>query len=65
MPLLGRLAPRFRADIALFARGGLAILRKIEVRGYNVWQARPALSKWEKLALLGGVVARKLKASLS
>jgi hypothetical protein len=53
-----------RADIELFVRGGLAILRKIERQGYNVWAARPALSKWEKLALVGGVAIRKLKASV-
>jgi phytoene/squalene synthetase len=39
-------------DIELFVRGGLAILRKIEQCGYNVWQRRPALAKWEKAALL-------------
>jgi hypothetical protein len=36
----------------------LSILRKIEAIGYNVWQKRPVLCKWEKLALLGSVVWR-------
>lgn len=48
-----------RVDIELFARGGLAILRKIEDIGYNVWQTRPALAKWEKAKLLGGALWRR------
>jgi squalene synthase HpnC len=47
-----------QTDIELFAQGGLSILRKIEAIGYNVWQKRPVLCKWEKLALLGRVVWR-------
>jgi hypothetical protein len=49
-----------RGDIELFARGGLAILDKIEALGYDVWRTRPALAKWEKAALLGGVMCRRL-----
>jgi phytoene/squalene synthetase len=52
MPLLDRLSAEIRPDIDLFIRGGLAILRKIERVGYNVWQTRPALGKWDKAALL-------------
>jgi squalene synthase HpnC len=47
-----------RTDIELFLQGGMSILRKIESIGYNVWQTRPVLGKWEKLALLGRVVGR-------
>jgi squalene synthase HpnC len=55
------LMPRdVRGDIELFARGGLAILDKIEALGYDVWRTRPALAKWEKAALLGGVMCRRL-----
>jgi phytoene/squalene synthetase len=64
LPLIERMPPDLQADIELFARGGMAILRKIEQQGYNVWQGRPALRKWEKLALIGGVVARKWKVML-
>jgi squalene synthase HpnC len=60
MPLLERVPPEFAADVELFLRGGLAILRKIERLGYNVWQRRPALAKWEKAALLGGACLRRL-----
>jgi hypothetical protein len=47
-----------RTDIELFAQGGLSILAKIEQIGYNVWQTRPVLPRWEKLALLVRVVGR-------
>ena len=49
-----------QGDIELFARGGLAVLDKIEALGYDVWRTRPALAKWEKAALLGGVMCRRL-----
>jgi len=64
--LMGGLAlPRLMArdvqlDIELFVRGGLAILRKIELVGYDVWKTRPALTKWEKLLLMGGVVSQRV-----
>ncbi|HZT83245.1 MAG TPA: squalene synthase HpnC [Gemmataceae bacterium] len=59
-PLLDRVPEEHRADIELFLRGGLGILRKIEGVGYNVWARRPALAKWEKAAMLGGVLWRRL-----
>jgi squalene synthase HpnC len=62
-PLIARLPADVQADIELFIRGGLAILRKIEEQGYNVWQARPILSRWDKLSLVGGVFLGKIKAS--
>jgi squalene synthase HpnC len=52
LPLVERVPKRVRADIALFARGGLAVLRKIEQAGYNVWRRRPVLTKWDKGKLL-------------
>lgn len=55
LPLVDRVPLEVRADIELFARGGLSILRKIEDLGFNVWQTRPVLKKWEKLTLIGGV----------
>jgi hypothetical protein len=53
-----------RPDVELFIRGGLAILREIERGGYNVWQRRPVVSKWDKASLVGGVVWRRLRASV-
>ena len=58
LPLIKMVPKDVQADIELFIRGGLGILRKIEHVGYDVWRARPALSKWEKLQLIGGVMWR-------
>jgi squalene synthase HpnC len=60
-PLVELMPVEFRSDIELFIEGGLAILRKIEQIGYNVWAQRPALNKWEKVALLGGVFWRRAR----
>jgi squalene synthase HpnC len=64
-PLLAWLPADVRPDIELFQRGGLAILRKIEEDGYNVLTRRPALAKWDKAALLGGALWRRLRATLA
>jgi squalene synthase HpnC len=53
-----------RTDIELFARGGLAILRKIEEVGYDVWRARPVLSKRDKAGLLAGALWRRWRREL-
>lgn len=47
--LVGR---RLGREVQLFAQGGLAILRKIEALGYDVFAARPTLCRWEKAALV-------------
>jgi squalene synthase HpnC len=64
LPLLEQMPAQVRADIELFIRGGLAILRKIERCRYNVWTARPVLAKWEKAALVTGTVLRRLHAAI-
>ncbi len=43
-------------EIRLFAGGGLAILERLEAVGYDVFTARPTLSRWAKM----GLVARSL-----
>jgi squalene synthase HpnC len=65
MPLLDLVPLAVQPDIDLFLRGGLAILRKIERQRYNVWKARPALAKWEKAALLSGVLLKRLNLALA
>lgn len=65
LPLLGLVPREVRMDIELFSGGGLAILRKIEEVGYNVWHVRPKLSKWDKAALILGVCGRRLLSSLA
>jgi squalene synthase HpnC len=47
-----------------FALGGLAILDKIAAAGYDVWRARPVLSKREKIALLAGTLWRRWRREL-
>lgn len=63
-PLLDRIDAEIRPDIELFIRGGLGILKKIEKVNFDVWSRRPELAKWEKAALLGGVLWQRLKHSL-
>lgn len=45
------LAGRVKLDVALFTRGGLAVLAAIERRDYDVLTARPTLSRGRKAAL--------------
>jgi squalene synthase HpnC len=55
--LLPRMPPPLAVDIDLFSRGGLAILDRIEARGFDVLGARPALTRWTKLQLLARAAA--------
>ena len=64
IPLIEQMPESMQADIELFIQGGLAILRKIEHCGYNVWARRPALAKWEKGRLLAGTLWRRLRPRL-
>jgi hypothetical protein len=43
-----------RLPVRLFADGGLAILRAIERRNYDVWTSRPTVGRAAKLRLLAG-----------
>jgi squalene synthase HpnC len=54
-----------QADVELFIQGGLAVLRKIEQIGYNVWDRRPALAKWEKGVLVASTLWRRLRTRLA
>jgi squalene synthase HpnC len=64
LPLVAQVPADMQSDIELFARGGLAILGKIEAAGYNVWQSRPVLSKREKVALLASAMWRRWRRAL-
>jgi squalene synthase HpnC len=61
LPLVDRVPAPVQADVALFIQGGLAILRKIEECGYDVWARRPTLARWEKGALLAGAIWRRMR----
>jgi squalene synthase HpnC len=63
-PLVERMPSAYQADIELFIRGGLAILKKIEQINYNVWMQRPALAGWEKAALLARALWRRVRAAV-
>ncbi len=51
-PLVALVPPALQIDVQLFIDGGLAILDAICRIDYNVWQARPVVSKWRKLRLV-------------
>ena len=53
-PLIASVPQLVRPEIALFQRGGLAILAAIEKAGSNVLRQRPVVSRWTKLRLLLG-----------
>ncbi|HYW80891.1 MAG TPA: squalene synthase HpnC [Thermoguttaceae bacterium] len=53
-PLIAQMPPELRLSVALFQRGGLAILDAIRRRDYDVWTVRPTLSKMEKLRIVAG-----------
>ena len=64
LPLVGLMPVEMRSDIELFIGGGLAILRKIEKRRYNVWKRRPALGKRDKAALLARAFWHRISSAL-
>lgn len=51
-PLVEKMPPALRVDIALFLAGGLAILRAIQRQDYDVWTRRPIVTKRQKAWLL-------------
>ncbi|MGA2035508.1 MAG: squalene synthase HpnC [Thermoguttaceae bacterium] len=51
IPLVAMMPRELQLDVALFISGGLAILKAIRRRNYDVWSSRPALAKSEKLRL--------------
>ncbi len=51
LPLIGKVNRDLALDLDLFSRGGLEILRAIELRDFDVLSARPAISKRTKLGL--------------
>ena len=59
LPLIGHLPGRLQVDIDLFAHGGLRILERIESIGYQVWQTRPKVTKFDAVKLLAKALWRK------
>jgi squalene synthase HpnC len=50
--LVPRLPGKLAVDVDLFSRGGLAILDRIEAKGFDVWTSRPEVGKLAKIGLL-------------
>ncbi len=61
-PLIALTPPDLRLDVELFLRGGLAVLRKIEQSGYDVWARRPVVSKRDKFSLAAGALWQRIGA---
>jgi squalene synthase HpnC len=57
-PLAGLVGKQARTDVALFTRGGLAVLDAIERQDYDVLSRRPSLSKFARARLLAATVLR-------
>lgn len=62
LPLINMMPKDLRLDISLFIYGGMAILRAIRRRNYDVWTRRPTVSKMDKLRLCVGCWWRTRKA---
>ena len=60
LPLIGKVNRDLALDLDLFSRGGLEILRAVELRDYDVLSARPAISKGTKIQLALRAVSGKL-----
>ena len=52
LPLIETVDRRLALDLELFSRGGMKILEKIRMQGYNVLERRPYISKAERVAIL-------------
>ena len=50
-PLVRSVPRGLQLDVALFIRGGLAVLNRIRAQDYDVWRRRPVVSKLAKLRL--------------
>lgn len=58
--LLPLLAPRYRGQIALFGKGGRAVLAAIRRQNYDTLTRRPRLSRWQKGRLILSTLAAYL-----
>jgi squalene synthase HpnC len=61
--LLPLLAPVYRKQIALFAKGGRAICTAIRRQRFDTLTRRPRLSKWQKARLISGTLLGYLTAN--
>lgn len=64
LPLARMVDRRLALDIDLFSRGGLLVLEKIRRLDYDVLSRRPAITRWERVGLLGGGLIRLVRRSV-
>lgn len=60
LPLVGMVNRRLSLDLDLFSHGGLKILGKIRLEGYDVLKRRPSISKAERFGILCQCLRRQL-----
>ncbi len=60
LPLVKMVDRRLSLDLDLFSHGGLRILQKIRLEGYDVLKQRPAISKAERAGILIQCLRRML-----
>lgn len=60
MPLSKMVEGKLSVDLAMFSRGGMAVLDAIEAIGYNTLHQRPEVSKGKQVRLLGRAIVAKL-----
>lgn len=58
-PLVKSVSRELQTDVALFIRGGIAILHEIRRQNYDVWFRRPVVTKWTKLKLIGASLLQR------
>ena len=51
LPLVDMLGGKAKIDVALFTKGGMAVLEAIRQQKYDVLSRRPSLSRWKKARL--------------
>ena len=60
LPLIRSVDRRLSFDLELFSRGGMKVLQKIRVQGYNVLKRRPHISKAERVGIMLQSLSRLL-----
>ncbi len=56
MPLVSMVQGKLSVDLAMFSRGGMAVLDAIESMGYDTLNRRPEVSKGKQVRLLGRAI---------
>jgi len=59
LPLIDRVRGHLKVDLALFSRGGLAILNAIEHQGFDTLSRRPTVGNAKKLALFASTLVSR------